>query len=263
LIAGDVVRERLRCGHDVATMKVKSAAARKSAFAVSRGGGAATRLNRGPARRGDATRLSILDAAERCFGESGFDGVSLRAITEIAGVDLALVNYHFGSKDNLLREVIARRARVVHEERVRALELARSEAGARPPSIEAVVTAFLAPMLHRLIDGDPGWRHYAQLTSQLDVLPKFVDLTGDVLDPTALHFINALRVALPEAPQQSIYWGYMFLIGSMVQVMSATGRIERLSRGLCRSDDLEGALGELVPFVSAGLRALERQSKPQ
>jgi hypothetical protein len=47
----------------------------------------------------------------------------------------------------------------------------------------------------------------------------------------------------------------MFLIGSMVQVMSATGRIERLSRGLCRSDDIESALRELVPFVSAGLRA--------
>jgi hypothetical protein len=82
-----------------------------------------------------------------------------------------------------------------------------------------------------------------------------------VLDPTALHFINALRLTLPKATPQSIYWGYMFLIGSMVQVMSATGRIERLSRGLCRSDDIEGALRELVPFVSAGLRAFGNPAK--
>jgi hypothetical protein len=82
-----------------------------------------------------------------------------------------------------------------------------------------------------------------------------------VLDPTALHFINALRLALPKAPPRSIYWGYMFLIGSMVQVMSATGRIERLSRGLCRSDDAEGALRELVPFVSGGLRALSSETR--
>ncbi|MGO9698327.1 MAG: TetR/AcrR family transcriptional regulator [Xanthobacteraceae bacterium] len=245
-------------------MKTKNALARKVArAAVPRNKPtprAARRIERSPRRRGDTTRLAILNAAERCFGEAGFDGVSLRTITEVAGVDLALANYHFGSKDNLLREVIARRARIVHDERVRALEAARHEAGARSPSVEAIVAAFLEPLLRRLMGGDRGWRHYGRLASQLDVLPQFVGLTSEVLDPTALHFINALRLALPKAPPRSIYWGYMFLIGSMVQVMSATGRIERLSRGLCRSDDIEGALRELVPFVSAGLRAL--QSNP-
>jgi AcrR family transcriptional regulator len=242
-------------------MKAKNALARKAARIAAPKDKPAPRGDRSVARRGDTTRLSILNAAERCFGENGFDGVSLRTITEVAGVDLALVNYHFGSKDNLLHEVIARRARIVHEERVRALELARHEAGVRSPSVEAIVTAFLEPLLRRLVDGDAGWRHYSNLVSQLDVLPKFIALTSDVLDPTALHFINALRLALPKAAPQSIYWGYMFLIGSMVQVMSATGRIERLSRGLCRSDDVEGALRELVPFVSAGLRAFGNPAK--
>jgi len=208
------------------------------------------------ARRGDSTRLSILDAAEQSFAQSGFDGVSLRTITERAGVDLALANYHFGSKENLLHEVIARRARIVHDERVRALELARQQAGTQSPSIEAIVSAFLAPMLQHLAGGDAGWRHYASLVSQLDVLPKFTALASAVLDPTALHFINALRLAMPKAPEPSVYWGYMFLLGTMVQVISATGRIERLSRGLCRSDDVDAALREIVPFVSGGLRAL-------
>lgn len=238
-------------------MKAKSALARKPAGKSASTGKPALPGVGVMARRGDATRLAILNAAERCFGEGGFDGVSLRAITEAAGVDLALVNYHFGTKDNLLREVIARRARIVHDDRVQALEVARRDAGNRSPSLEAIVTAFLEPLLRRLTDGDAGWRHYASLASQLDVLPKFIGLTSDVLDPTALHFINALRLALPEVPAPRIYWGYMFLIGSMVQVMSATGRIERLSRGLCRSGDTEGALRLLVPFVSAGLRTLE------
>ena len=99
--------------------KVARAAPRTQAGAARRSAAHATSRC---ARRGDTTRLAILNAAERCFGESGFDGVSLRTITEVAGVDLALANYHFGSKDNLLREVIARRARVVHDDRVRALE---------------------------------------------------------------------------------------------------------------------------------------------
>jgi AcrR family transcriptional regulator len=242
-------------------VKAKNALARKPARVVGVGSRAAPHGDPAVARRGASTRLSILNAAERCFGDDGFDGVSLRAITEVAGVDLALVNYHFGTKENLLREVIARRAHIVHEERVGALELARHDAGSRSPSIEAIVTAFLDPLLRRLAGNDAGWRHYGNLASQLDVLPKFTRLTSDVLDPTALHFINALRLALPKAPPRSIYWGYMFMIGSMVQVMSATGRIERLSRGLCRSDDIEGALRELVPFVSAGLRALASAPK--
>jgi AcrR family transcriptional regulator len=237
-------------------MKANKALAGRTAAVAAPARKAAPRGARVVPRRGDATRLAILNAAERCFGEGGFDGVSLRTITEAAGVDLALANYHFGSKENLLREVIARRARVVHDDRVRALEMARQEAGTRAPAVEAIVTAFLEPLLRRLADGDRGWRYYASLASQLDVLPQFIALTSDVLDPTALHFINALRAALPKASPRSIYWGYMFLIGAMVQVMSATGRIERLSRGLCRSDDIEGALRELVPFVSAGLRAL-------
>jgi AcrR family transcriptional regulator len=236
-------------------MKAKNALARKTARIAAPGRRPTPRRDRGTVRRGDTTRLAILNAAERCFGEGGFDGVSLRTITEVAGVDLALANYHFGTKDNLLREVIARRARIVHDDRVRALEVARHEAGSRSPSIEAIVTAFLEPLLRRMTGGDRGWRYYGSLASQLDVLPQFVNLTGDVLDPTALHFINALRLALPKASLRSIYWGYMFLIGSMVQVMSATGRIERLSRGLCRSDDIDGALRELIPFISAGLRA--------
>ncbi len=244
-------------------MKTKNAVARKAVQAVKLPSLPQRPLRgaRRESRRGDSTRLSILNAAERCFAQNGFDGVSLRTITEVAGVDLALVNYHFGSKDNLLREVIARRAKVVHEDRVRALEMARHEADASSPSIEAIVTAFLEPLLRRLSNGDAGWHHYSRLISQLDVLPKFTGLTGDVLDPTALHFINALRLALPKASPQSIYWGYMFLIGSMVQVISATGRIERLSRGLCRSGDIEGALHRLIPFISAGLRALGRQAE--
>ena len=249
-------------------MRNKNAAAPKSrrgGTAAAKGRAAADKAaahgDRTSARRGDTTRLSILDAAESCFAESGFDGVSLRRITKRAGVDLALANYHFGTKENLLHEVIARRARIVHDERVQALELARQQAGRQSPSIEAIVTAFLAPMLRHLAGKDGGWRHYGSLVSHLDVLPKFTALASGVLDPTALHFINALRLAMPGAAERSIYWGYMFLLGAMVQVMSATGRIERLSRGLCRSDDVEGALRELVPFVSGGLRALASDSK--
>ena len=213
-------------------------------------------------RRGDTTRLSILDAAERCFAEGGFDGVSLRTITDVAGVDLALVNYHFGSKDNLLREVIARRARIVHDERVRALEMARRDAGAQSPSVEAIATAFLEPLLRRLLDGDPGWHHYGHLVSQLDVSPKFTGITSDVLDHTALHFINALRLALAQG------LGAVDLLGLYVpDRLDGAGHIgdRTASSGYPRAcagrTTSKARLRELVPFVSAGLRALGSTAK--
>jgi hypothetical protein len=89
------------------------------------------------------------------------------------------------------------------------------------------------------------------------MMPKYLPLVSDLLDPTALHFINAMRAALPKASPQSIYWGYTFMLGAMVQVMAATGRVELLSRGLCRNDDIDQVLTQLVPFISGGLYSLE------
>lgn len=210
------------------------------------------------ARRGDATRQIILDAAERCLAAGDFDGVSLRTISEAAGVDIALVNYHFGSKESLVEEVTERRAREVHDARVLLLEEARHAAGTVPPGVEAVVTAFLEPWLQRISSGDAGWQNYNRLLCRLTMMPKYLPLVRKLLDPTALHFINALRAALPKASAESIYWGYMFLIGALVQIMAGTGRIEQLSRGLCSTDDINTAMREIVPFVCQGLRALER-----
>jgi AcrR family transcriptional regulator len=216
---------------------------------------------RGGSRKGVATRQLILDAAERCLAEGDFDGVSLRSIGEAAGVDIALVNYHFGSKENLVREVISRRAQVIHDARVQALEEARHKAGNVSPSVDAIVTAFLEPWLKKLASGNADWQNYNRLLCRMSMMPKYLPLASASLDGTALHFINALRAALPKASPQSIYWGYMFLLGAMVQVMAGTGRVERLSNGLCRCDDVDGVLSEMVPFVAGGLHALETPGK--
>jgi AcrR family transcriptional regulator len=216
---------------------------------------------RGGSRKGAATRQMILDAAERCLAEVDFDGVSLRSIGDAAGVDIALLNYHFGSKENLVHEVISRRTAVIHEARVGALEAARHKAGTAPPTVDAIVTAFLEPWLKKLASDNANWQNYNRLLCRLSMMPKYLPLISGSLDATALHFINALRTALPKAPAKSVYWGYMFLLGAMVQVMAGTGRVERLSHGLCRSDDIDAVIKEMVPFIAGGLRALENNGK--
>ena len=96
------------------------------------------------------TKDKIMDAAEKLFAKKGFHGASLRNITTAAGVDLALVNYHFGSKERLLAAVLDRRGQVLNEERLQRLAAVRLSAAPHPPSTEAVVDAFLDPILDRL-----------------------------------------------------------------------------------------------------------------
>ena len=100
-----------------------------------------------------STQDRILNASENLFAEFGFDGVSLRKITQAAGVELALANYHFGPKTNLFLAVVRRRADELNEARTRALcELDASS------SIEQLIDAFTRPFTEKSMRGGPGWK---------------------------------------------------------------------------------------------------------
>ena len=238
-------------------MKAKSSLARKTARVVApRRKPAEGGHRRGP-RRGENTRLAILDAAERCFAEGGFDGVSLRTITEVAGVDLALVNYHFGSKKQLLAAVLERRGQVLNEERLQRLAEERLRAAPAPPSTEAVVGAFLDPILDRLAHAGPGWHSYFSLIAYVNNSPEWGrKLMGKTFDKVVRQFIQAVMVSLPGSTPEDIFWGYNFLTGALTLSLAETGRLDALSDGRCRSDDVDALKKRLGPYVSAGLRAL-------
>src|SRR5215469_6172712 len=93
------------------------------------------------------TKARILDAAEKLFGQKGFEATSLRDITAEAQVNLAAVNYHFQSKDSLIDAVIARRIEPVNRRRLEML----GEAGP-DPTIEQILTAFLAPVFEMHVE---------------------------------------------------------------------------------------------------------------
>jgi AcrR family transcriptional regulator len=199
----------------------------------------------------------ILDAAESLFALRGFHGVSVREITSEADVDVALVNYHFGSKMDLYTEVLARRSQLLNQERLDMLAQARREAQPKPPSIESVVNAFTYPLLNRSARGGAGWKSYFAIIAQVNNSPEF----GGVLmtrhfDPVVQRFIDALRQSLPGADDRDIYWAYHFLSGALTLTFAETGRIDNLSHGLCRSSDLDSVHERLVPYVAAGFRAL-------
>jgi AcrR family transcriptional regulator len=198
----------------------------------------------------------ILDAAERLFAARGFHGVSIRDITGAAGVDVALANYHFGSKQGLLEAVLLRRAEDLNTERLARLDsLFTADRG--PPTLEAIINAFTHPLLDRSARGGPGWKSYFALIAEINNSPEF----GGVLmtrhfDPVVQRFIAAIRRALPDCDERDLYWAYHFLSGALTLTFAETGRIDKLSGGVCRSSDLDGVHQRLVPFCAAGFRAL-------
>jgi AcrR family transcriptional regulator len=203
------------------------------------------------------TKEKLLDAAEKLFARKGFHGTSLRDITGEAGVDLALVNYHFGGKKPLFAAVLERRGAVLNEERLRRLAEVRQAAAPRPASTEAVVGAFFDPILERLAHAGPGWHNYFSLLAWVNNSPEWGrKLMSKTFNSTVREFIRALQASLPDAPAEDIFWGYNFLTGALTLSLAETGRLDELSDGLCRSTDVAALKKRLGPFVAAGLRGL-------
>jgi AcrR family transcriptional regulator len=199
----------------------------------------------------------ILDAAEGLFARHGFYGVSVRDITEAAEVDVALVNYHFGSKRELFAAVFQRRAEMLNPERLARLEEVRRAALPGVPTLEEIVNSFTYPLLERSARGGPGWKSYFALVAQVNNSPEWGPvLMTQYFDPLVARFIEALREALPDCALREIYWGYQFLTGALTITFAETGRIDKLSGGLCKSSDLDSVHERLPPYVAAGFRAI-------
>ena len=205
----------------------------------------------------DTTRTRILQAAEALFAESGFARTSLRAITARAEVNLAAVNYHFGSKEALIQEIFRRRLEPINAERLE--RLGRLQAAAQAPGVEQLLEAYLAPTLKSEAEASPGEVRFMRLLGRTELgaskpLRGFVhSLYADVLD----RFAMALSRALPQIPRRELYWRLHFASGSVAYSLAAADTLSLFSEcpGDAFRDPGRDLLRRLIPFLAAGLRA--------
>jgi len=207
-------------------------------------------------------RVAILDAAEEQFAAHGYDGVTIRAIANQANVDVAHPNYYFGQKRSLFDAVLLRRAEILNAARLNALAECIATAAPKAPTVEAIIRAFLHPLLMRPEVHETGWKNYYALVAYVNSSPEWGGmLMTQFFNPVIEQFIDALRLAMPETDDRDLYWAYHCLSGALTLTFAQTGRIDQLSNGLCRSDDLTDAYEHMVRFVTAGFETFRPAPK--
>lgn len=215
------------------------------------------RISRKAEQRAE-TMEQILDAAEELFSKHGLHGVTLKDVAKLVGVHHTLLNYYFDDKKALFDAVFARRAVVTRELRMKVLDEYEASCGGKP-TVEGALHAFLDTDLDLYIQGGEGWKNYAKLGAQVANTPEWgAELMDKHFDPVVLRLIELLRKALPDCAPENIFWGYHFVTGALMLTLARTGRIDKLSGGLSRSDDFVAVKQRMAKFMAAGFHAICR-----
>ncbi len=202
------------------------------------------------------TKTRILDAAEKLFAGKGFHGTSLRDITKDAGVNLAAVNYHFGSKDALFEEVFKRRFLPINRFRQEELEKIRENARRENlrPAARDVLQAFLAPVLH-FRETEPGAAAFITLVGRTISEPddRLREILMGQFRPNFFLSFSILCEALPHIPRDVLFWRLQFSIGAMSHTLFMLNYPKVFPDGAIPVLDAVTITDMIVSFVTAGM----------
>ena len=210
------------------------------------------------ARRAPATKDKILDAAEALFMEHGFEATSLRSMTATAGVNLAAVNYHFGSKEALFQAVLTRRLDPMNRERVDLLT--RFERDAKPLTLpcDQILSAMFIPALKLARDRERGGKDFLRLLGRAyaDPAPFIRKFLAEQYAVMIARFKAAFGRALPDMPKRELSWRLHFIMGALSYTLAGTDAL-RLIAELAPAETAndEMLLRRLAPFLLAGLES--------
>ena len=212
----------------------------------------------GALRGAAGTKERLLDAAEALFMEHGFEATSLRLITAAAGVNLAAVNYHFGSKEELFQSVLTRRLDPMNQERVDLLTAFEHRAAPDPVACEKFLSAMFIPALELARDRARGGSDFLRLLGRAyaDPAPFIRRFLSDQYAVMIARFKAAFGRALPELPRRELSWRLHFIMGALSYTLAGSDvlkLIEELTPDEPAND--ERLLQRLAPFLLAGLTA--------
>jgi AcrR family transcriptional regulator len=199
------------------------------------------------------TKEQIITVAERLFAERGFAGTTLRNVVSEAGVNLAAVSYHFGSKEELFRAVVCRFAHPVTETELRLLS--ELQAGPTPPSVEDVLTVVLKPSLEILTQDQDTQLMRAQFMGRCRTEPKPIQrIANEEFAAVTEACVDLLQRVLPDQSRSQLYWKFDLVIASLIRVLTEAGQPHSLLKSN-RPEDIQATTQKLVQFLSPGMRS--------
>src|SRR5882762_9838900 len=194
----------------------------------------------------DHTRTAILSAAERLYADRGFADVTLRDIVAAADVNLAAVNYHFGSKDELIAELFVTRSLATNRERLNELKAAEAAGGGRA-NIDSILRALVGPTLRGCLGPDRERSAAARfmIRASIESVPPIRRIKNREIDHLR-KFAAAMRRSLPDRSEVELYWGLHFALAMAHQTIRDGERLTKLSEGLCDLNDVTGIIDRIV-----------------
>ena len=216
---------------------------------------------------GGDTKSRILDAAEELFMEHGFEATSLRLITTAAGVNLAAVNYHFGSKEELFQAVLTRRLDPMNRDRLNLLTAYEAggsgKSGKGALTCEQIISAMFVPALKLARDHEQGGKNFLRLLGRAyaDPAPFIREFLSNQYAEMIARFRAAFARALPHLPREEVSWRLHFVMGALSYTLAGTDALKMIAQFHPKEvDNDELLLKRLAPFLAAGLRAPLQQA---
>jgi AcrR family transcriptional regulator len=208
------------------------------------------------------TKERIIEAAEQLFADSGFSGTSLRQLTGKADVNLAAVNYHFGSKENLIQEVFKRRLDSLNRSRQQALDKLESTHPNGQLPLEDVLRAFIAPALSMSADAANGGSPFVKVLARayVEYREELRSFLSEHYGDLNRRFFLAIANNVPHLDDQQVYLRIDFMIGALTYAMADFGVAKRPGDHSVE-DYWRRAADELVRFAVAGLTAPQSGSQ--
>lgn len=202
------------------------------------------------------TRKKLVDAGTRLFAELGFRAVSTRDIAREAGVNSALISYHFGGKDGIFEEVVRTSAADHVAERMHQLTIAQSKGSNL--DLQDLLRLYLSPLVNKTkwaTQGDYFSKLHAVLVSERPDLAE--DVAARAFNTVNAAFIDEIGARLPHLTREVVIWRFYSMIGTLLFLNTSPGPpgLLTISGGKCDSTDPEEVLRQIMPFLLAGLSA--------
>jgi AcrR family transcriptional regulator len=195
--------------------------------------------------------MQIIESAEFLFSTRGYHDTSIRDVSAKAKVNLAAINYHFGTKESLYCEILRRRLRSLNRGRLEKLGNAIELAGDKPIPLALIIDIFARPLFELGGNASEKNKYAARLIGRsiMEPLPFTEELLATELHLTTAHFARAIRKHAPSLQPREFMWRLNFVTGAMHHTLATIHQMSRLTHGLCENDDFKGALSHFTEFA--------------